>query len=80
MTLITATEYLAQGETDERMELIEGEIVVMNSPRTGHQDICALVLVELPIETLFPAQPRPITDLFDRARANRSQTQQTRMT
>jgi Uma2 family endonuclease len=49
MTLrtVTADEYLAQGETDERMELIEGEIVVMNTPLNRHQALVSYLLVEL---------------------------------
>jgi Uma2 family endonuclease len=44
MTLTTADEYLAQGETEERMELIEGEIVIMNTPKFGHQVVASQIL------------------------------------
>jgi Uma2 family endonuclease len=47
MTLTTADEYLAQGETEERMELIEGEIVIMNTPKFVHQVVASHILVEL---------------------------------
>jgi Uma2 family endonuclease len=47
MTLTTADDYLAQGETEERMELIEGEIVIVNTPKFGHQIVASHILYEL---------------------------------
>ncbi len=47
MTLTKADEYLAHGETEEHMELIEGEILVMNSPRKRHQAIAGHIYVRL---------------------------------
>ncbi len=46
MTL-TADDFLALGESEERMELIEGEIVHMNSPRFRHQDLIGRMLLQL---------------------------------
>ncbi len=47
MTLVTADDFLALGESDEHMELIEGEIVVHPRPTFGHQAITLNVAVAL---------------------------------
>ncbi len=46
-TTTTADEFLALGETDEHMELIEGEIVIMSIPRKRHQAITLHIVVQL---------------------------------
>ena len=47
LTRVSADDYLAEGETEEHRELIEGEIVVMNSPLNRHQALAAHILFEL---------------------------------
>ncbi|NJO83427.1 MAG: Uma2 family endonuclease [Blastochloris sp.] len=44
VTKMTATEYLQGQETSQPMHLIEGEIVVMPTPKSVHQRIVKLVL------------------------------------
>ncbi|MEU4162281.1 Uma2 family endonuclease [Actinoplanes sp. NPDC026670] len=43
----TESEYLAIGETPERIELFNGSLVVIPTPTNGHQYIVASLLVEL---------------------------------
>ena len=47
LTRVSADDYLAEGETEEHRELIEGEIVVMNSPLNCHQALATHILVAL---------------------------------
>ena len=47
MTLTTADDFLALGESDEHMELIEGQIVVQPRPTFGHQAITVNVAIAL---------------------------------
>jgi Uma2 family endonuclease len=47
MTLTTADDFLALGESDTHMELIEGQIVVQSRPTFGHQAITVNVAIAL---------------------------------
>lgn len=55
MTLTTADDFLALGETEESMELIEGEIIVMNRPRFRHQHI--IFTLGIPLRLWCEAEP-----------------------
>jgi Uma2 family endonuclease len=58
-SLVTEAEYLALPETTQRMELVDGEVIVAPSPSFWHQEILARIVTSL--RAWASLQPQPPT-------------------
>ena len=57
--LVTEPEFLALPETNDKIELVDGEVIVSPSPSYWHQELLARVVTAL--RTWAARQPMPVT-------------------